>query len=246
MISSVVLTKNEESEIQACLKSIKWCDEMIVIDDYSTDRTREIARAMGAKVFLHKLGDNFATQRNFGLDKAKGEWVFFVDADERVSASLRSEIISQILKNSLNCGFFLKRKDFFGKRWLKYGETASVRLLRLGRKGTGKWQRPVHEFWEVRGEVRELKSPLFHYPHQTIESFLERVNFYSTLHTQALFKEGERPSLWRIILKPGVKFCQNWFFRIGFLDGMPGLTVAVMMSFHSFLAQAKLYLKWKK
>ena len=245
MISAVILTKDEEKNLQECLESVKWCDEVILIDDNSTDRTLEIAKKFGAKVFTHSLNNDFAAQRNFGLEKVMGEWVLFVDADERISPDLKKEIMETIKKNNVN-GFYLKRQDFFGGRALKYGETANVRLLRLGRKGKGEWQREVHEVWDIKGNINELKNPLLHFPHQTLSDFIDHINFHSTLHAQALKKEGVKPSLWRIIFYPKAKFIQNYIFRFGFLDGTPGIIVALMMSFHSFLARAKLYFLWKK
>jgi len=253
MISAVVLTKDEEKNLPDCLESIKWVDEIIIIDDYSSDGTigiireiEEIGEHKGKiKIFKRRLAGDFAAQRNYGLRKAKGEWVLFVDADERVSPELAAEIKKEI-KNTKVDGFYFKRQDFFGGRALKYGETANVRLLRLGRKGKGEWRREVHEVWEIKGETEELKNPVFHYPHQALNDFIEHINFHSTLHAQALQKEGLKPSLLRIIFNPKAKFIQNYIFRLGFLDGTPGIIAALMMSFHSFLAQAKLYFLWKK
>jgi len=245
MISAVILVKNEEKNLQNCLESIKWCDEILVIDDNSTDKTPEIAKKFGAKGIIHSLNNNFAQQRNFGLAQAKGEWVLFLDADEIISPELKKEIQEETKANQYD-GFYLKRQDFFGGRALKYGETANVRLLRLGRKGKGEWRREIHEVWEIKGETEELKNPILHYPHQTLSDFIDHINFHSTLHAQALKKEGVRPSLWRIIFYSKAKFIQNYIFRLGFLDGTPGIIVALMMSFHSFLARGKLYFLWKK
>jgi glycosyltransferase involved in cell wall biosynthesis len=243
MISAVVLTKNEQRNIKDCLKSLQWCVEIIVIDDYSEDNTREIAKTLGAKVFLHHLNNNFAQQRNFALRQAQGEWVLFIDADERVSAALAAEIYN--LQFTIYNGFYLKRRDFFGGKWLKHGETANVKLLRLGRNGAGRWQRQVHETWEIKGKLGELKNPILHYPHPTISEFLETINYFSTLHADVLFSEGVKTNLFQIGVYPVGKFLKNWIYRRGFLDGTPGLIVALMMSFHSFLARAKLYIRWK-
>jgi glycosyltransferase involved in cell wall biosynthesis len=245
MISAVVLSKNEERNIKECLESLKWCNEIVVVDDYSTDKTRGIAKELGAKVFLHHLNNDFAAQRNFALRQAQGEWVLFLDADERISLELAEEIkkVTQISTVVVTCvnGFWLKRQDYFAGRWLKYGEMANVRLLRLARKNAGRWKREVHEVWEIKGKVGELRNPILHYPHPTISDFLKNINFYSNLHAQALKKEGVKPSLFRIIANPLGKFIQNYILKKGFLDGMPGLIVALMMSFHSFLARAKLW-----
>lgn len=243
MISAVVLTKNEQENISDCLKSLKWCDEIIVIDDYSVDKTVKMAQTLGAKIYRRHLDNDFAGQRNFGLEKARGKWVLFVDADERISEALTAEIQSKVLSIKYN-GFYLKRLDYFGGRWLKHGETATVRLLRLAKKGAGEWQREIHETWSFNKaqdkKIGELKNPLLHYPHQTISEFLDRINFYSDLHAK------NKPCFWKIIFYPPLKFLQNYFWRLGFLDQEPGLIVALMMSLHSFLAQGKNYLKWKK
>ncbi len=249
MISVVILTKNEEKNLPDCLESIRQLAyEIIVIDDNSTDKTPEIAKKFGAKVFTRPLNNDFAAQRNFGLEKAKGNWVLFLDADERITPELKKEILSSLQSASvIKCnGFLLKRSDYFGGRILKHGETAKVRLLRLGKKNAGQWQREVHEKWEVKGKVAELKNPLQHYPHQALNDFIDHINFHSTLHAQALKKEGVKPSLFRIVFYPKAKFIQNYVFRLGFLDGTAGIIVALMMSFHSFLANSKLYFLWKK
>jgi glycosyltransferase involved in cell wall biosynthesis len=245
MISAVVLTKNEEKNLPQCLESLKWCNEIVVIDDNSTDKTPEIAKKFGAKVFTHLLTNNFAQQRNFALRQAKSEWVLFIDADELVSPELKKEIQEETKTNQYD-GFYLKRQDFWGGRSLRHGETARVKLLRLGKRNAGRWEREVHETWEIKGKIGELKNPLWHYPHQTLGEFIEHINFHSTLHAQVLKREGVKPSFLRLIFNPLGKFIQNYFFRLGFLDGTPGIIVALMMSFHSFLARAKLYFLWKK
>jgi len=245
MITVVVLTKNEESNIERCLKSISWSDEIVVVDDQSTDLTVKIAEDFGAKVYQRKLEGDFASQRNFALQKAVEEWVLFVDADEEVPEGLRQEIINAIKDPKAVNGFYLKRKDYFLGKWLGYGETASVRLLRLGRKGAGEWQGKVDEIWEIRGTKKTLRTPLLHYPHPTLTQFLESINERSTLNARRFYEEGKRVSFFDW-LKPCLKFFQNYFLRLGFLDGVYGFVFAVLMSFHSFLVRGKLYLIWRK
>lgn len=246
-ISAIVLAKNEEKNIKECLKSVAFCDEVLVIDDNSQDSTREIAKEMGAKVFVHALAGDFAAQRNFGLEKTSGEWVLFVDTDERVTPSLSEEII-QLVNNSIiqYSGFYLKRIDMIWKKKLRYGEVGNVRLLRLARKGSGTWKRRVHEYWDVKGKIEELKNPLFHYPHQTLSEFIQDIDFYSTLHAQQKKDDNEHSSIVKIILWPAVKFARNWIIRGGFLDGIPGLIHASLMSFHSFLSWSKLWILQKE
>ena len=241
-ISAIVLAKNEEKNIKECLKSVAFCDEVLVIDDNSQDSTREIAKEMGAKVFVHALKGNFSAQRNFALEKARGEWVLFIDADERVSEALASEIFNFQFSISNFNGFYLKRKDVMWGRELRHGEVGNVRLLRLARKGSGTWKRRVHEYWDVKGKIEELKNPLFHYPHQTLSEFIQDIDFYSTLHAQQKKDDNEHSSIVKIILWPAAKFARNWIIRGGFLDGIQGLVHASLMSFHSFLSWSKLWL----
>ncbi len=246
-LSAVILTKNENKNIEECIKCLDFCDEIIVVDDNSFDKTREMAKKLGAKVYKRKLGENFATQRNFGLSKTRGKWVLFLDADERVSGDLRNEIV-QITNDPLvnYLGFYLKRTDYVWGKKLKHGETGNTKLLRLARRKAGKWRRRVHEVWEIKGGTRELKNPLLHYPHPTLADFTESVNIMSTLHAQANLEEGKKSSLMKIIFWPVGKFVLNYIIKMGLLDGTQGFMVALVMSFHSYLAWSKLWFLQRK
>lgn len=247
MISAVVLTKNEEKNIEKCLENLSWCDEVIVVDDQSQDKTVDIAKKKGAKVYTHALEDDFALQRNFGLEKAKGDWVFFVDADEEVSQGLWYEIMERTnAPFNMIEGFYVKRIDTLWNKQLKHGESGNIWLLRLAKKHAGKWKGKVHEVWDVRGKTDKLKNTLSHYPHQTIKEFLEEVNYYSTLRAQELKKKKVHASWFTIILYPKAKFFLNYIGKGGFLDGIHGLVFALMMSLHSFLVRGKLWMLWKK
>jgi glycosyltransferase involved in cell wall biosynthesis len=254
MISAIVLTKNEEKNIKKCLKSLhQLVDEIIVIDDFSHDKTVKIAQDLGAKVYQRKLNNDFSCQRNFGLQKAKGKWVFFLDADERVSSRLKAEILKNLDITLYDrgklyqgvVGFELKRKDKFLGKWLRFGETGGLKLVRLARKEAGKWQRPIHEVWQLKGQTAKLKNPLIHEKELTLDEFLKKIDRYSSLRAKELYKKRVRTNAFLIMAYPVGKFWQNYFFRLGFLDGQPGLVMAVMMSLHSFLVRAKLYLLWK-
>lgn len=245
MVTAIVLTKNEEKNIAKCLAGLRFCNEVIVVDEYSTDRTVEIARRYGARVFERHLNNDFASQRNFGLGKAKGDWVFFVDADERVTEALASEIKNEIVGTPA-IGFYIKRRDFVWGRELRHGESGTVKLLRLAKKKAGVWKREVHEGWDIRGKTKTLENPLTHHPHQTLREFLQDVDRYSTLHAKALHEEGVKSNLAKIIIWPVGKFKYNWIFKLGFLDGASGFVVAAMMSLHSFLAWSKLWLGQRK
>lgn len=239
-LSSIVLTKNEEKNIERCLKSLSFCDEIIVIDDFSEDKTVEVANKFKAKIFQKKLENDFSAQRNFGLSKITSDWAIFVDADEEISKDLSKEILSEIETIYFD-GFYLKRKDYAFGHWLNHGETDNVKFLRLGRKDKGHWIRPVHEIWEIDGRVGDLKHPIFHYSHHSIVSSLKKINYYSEI--EASLRQKEKSEFLKILFYPIGKFIKNFILLLGFLDSMPGFLIAGLMSTHSFLVRVKI---WEK
>jgi glycosyltransferase involved in cell wall biosynthesis len=245
MISTIILTKNSAATLSDTLSSVQWCDEIIVIDDYSTDDTENIAATYNAIVKKKHLHDDFSAQRNFGLEQAAGEWVLFVDSDERVSEELKQEIrgiISQKGDREQPVGYYLKRDDIFLGGKLRFGETAHVKLLRLAKKNAGRWIRPVHEYWDIKGDVQTLHNPLVHTAHKTIAGLIKKINWYTTINAKYLFEQNVHANVGTILLYPFAKFVWNYIFLLGFLDGTRGMIMAIFMSFHSFLTRAKLYL----
>ena len=248
MISAIILTKNEEKNIVDCIQGLKWCDEILVIDDNSTDRTVEVAKKLSVRVLIHSLDDDFSKQRSYGSQEAKGDWVFFVDADERVSESLAFEITNRIKESPTESydGFFIRRIDnMWGKKML-HGETGNIQLVRLVKKDSGKWEGRVHEAWKTKGVLGQLKNPLLHYPHQTVSEFLAEINFYTDIRAKELYKKGVKAHWWSVIVYPKAKLFLNYILKMGFLDGMPGHVFAITMSFHSFLVRGKLWQLWHK
>src|SRR5258708_22553878 len=240
-ISAVILTKNEEKNIKRCIESLLWCNEIIIIDDYSEDKTLREIKNFKARVYRRHLNSNFAQQRNFGLSKANSDWVLFLDADEIITLELKREILDVNFQTDDYNGFYIKRRDYFMGRQLKYGETGNIKLLRLGKKNAGKWKRSVHETWEIKERVGELKNTIHHYPHQTIREFIDDINFYSTIHAQEN-KKTKFANIFYIITYPLGKFFVNYFLKLGFLDGGEGIVMAIFMSLHSFLAWGQLSL----
>lgn len=239
-ISAVIIAKNASSSLKKCLESITWCNEIVVIDDNSTDETAKTAEKCGAKVYKHELTNDFSVQRNYGLEKASGDWVLFVDADEVVPASLAKEI-QDILLNTKVEGFLIKRVDTIWDKKLLYGETGNIFLLRLARKSAGVWEGKVHETWQVKGKVERLQHTLEHFPHPTINEFLTEINFYTTLRAEELYAQGVSASFLDIIVYPKAKFIVNFILKKGYKDGIQGFIFAILMSFHSFLVRGKLW-----
>lgn len=239
MISGVIIAKNEEDTIGKAINSISFCDEVIVIDDDSTDKTAEIAKGLGASVYKKALEKNFSALRNFGLDKAKGDWILFIDADEEVSKELKEEILESIEQDY--AGYSIKRKDFWWNKEIQHGEAGNMALLRLVRKGMGRWIGKVHEVLEIHGETNTLNGYLMHHPHQTIAEFIEHINVYSTMRAEELQDQHMRSTVFQIISYPIGKFIVNYFLRFGFKDGAAGFGYAFLMSFYSFLVRSKLF-----
>lgn len=247
MISAVVIARNEEKNIADCLDSLKWCNEIIVVDDNSSDRTVEIAKKMGANVFNNPLDADFSKQRNFCLSKAKNEWVLFIDADERPSLGLIGEINQIIHSPMIDAnGFYIKRRDHLWGKTLRFGETGNAWFIRLARKQKGLFKGKVHEAWMIEGKTLNLNNPIEHYPHQKIADFLKEINFYSTLRAQELHAKGQTAGVFSIIVYPTAKFIKNYIINLGILDLIPGFICAVLMSMHSFLVRGKLWTLSKK
>jgi len=247
-ISAIILTKNEERNIRRCLDGLKWCDEVIVIDDFSDDGTVKISRSRGATVYRRRLAGNFSSQRNFGLKKARGRWVLFIDADEAVSPSLAKEIVRRVRGNDNYSGFYLPRRPVFINRKLSFSDKpiwdwsiGPIYLLRLAKKDAGVWQGKVHEQWQIKGNLGRLKNPLLHYSFPNITTALKKINYYSSLRVKELLEEEGRTSATQIILYPLGKFLKNFFWHRGFQDGTRGLVFCLLMSLHSFLVRGKLW-----
>jgi len=246
MISAIIITKNEEKNIKKCIQSVKWCDEILVIDSRSTDDTVGIAKKMGATVIVNEFENDFSKQRNIGLDKAQNDWVFYLDADERVSEGLAYEINNKITQNLENYeGFYVPRIDVMWEKQLHFGESQK-RFIRLGKKGIGRWKGTVHEQWKMKGKVGTLQNMILHYPHQSIDEFLKEVNFYTDLRAKELYEQRKKSGTVQIITYPTAKFIENYIVRMGIRDGVAGMIVAIMMSFHSFLVRGKLFLLQNK
>ncbi len=242
MLTTIILAKNEAENLPRCLKSVQFCDQVVVVDSGSTDTSVKIAQEAGARVLEHPLAGDYAALRNWAVEQVKSPWVLFVDADEVVTAKLAEEIKKAIQKVEYK-GFLLPRTDFMWGRELKHGDVGGVCLIRLARRGAGKWEGKVHEVWHVEGRMGRLNQPLFHYPHPTLVVFLRQINAYSTIRAHELFDCGSRANLGQIIFYPLVKFKYLYLVKLGFLDGMPGFIHAMTMAFYSFLVRGKLWLQ---
>lgn len=245
-ISATVLTHNSQNTIERCLQSVSWCNEIIVLDDASSDNTCEIAKRFGAHVVHHELQNDFSKQHQCAMEEAKNDWILSIDSDEVVSPELRQSI-SHIHEQESTYAYRIKRQDHFWGIILRHGETAQVRnqgIIRLFRKSKAQWVGAVHETVRIEHVGETLTGYIDHFPHQTVSEFIGEINRYSTLRAHELFKQRKKPTLFSLLAYPWFKFTYTFLVKLGFLDGPAGFAYAFLMSFHSFLVRAKLYQYW--
>ena len=240
-LSVTIITYNEAQRIRPCLESIKWADEIIVIDSLSTDDTVKICLEYTSHVICHPwLG--YGPQKNFALSKVQNEWVLSIDADERVSTELRKEI-ETVLSQKVRCaGYFMPRKSFFLGKWVRYGGWYPDYNLRLFRKTEGRFKdRMVHECLEIQGNAGYFKGPLEHDTYRSLEEYLERMQRYSTLEAQEMKKEGRAASGFDLIFRPPFTFLKMYILQQGFREGWRGFILAGLYSMYTFSKYAKLW-----
>lgn len=240
-ISCVIITRNESKNIRRCLQSVSWADEIVVVDSYSTDDTKRIASEFTDKIYDLKW-EGFGPAKEFAKNRATGEWVLSVDADEVVSEKLRDEIQKIVESEDSLDGYFIPRRSNFLGRWIKHGGWYPNLILRLFRKNKGNFtKRLVHEEVKICGKSGRLKNDLLHYTDPDFDHYLKKLNQYTSLGALQLYKEGKRANLWDIFFRPLVTLVKVCFFEKGFLDGVPGLILAISSAFQVFSKYVKLW-----
>ena len=243
-LSAVVLTHNEEKNIGACLDTVKWADEIIVVDDHSTDRTAGIVKKYGATFITNHLEGDFSKQRNLGNDRAAGDWILQMDADERVTEGMRRKIIEILEKGTHFSAFRFTRINNFCGKFLGYGGDVSHKPLRLFRKGKACFSGDkIHEKLEVDGQIGELDAVIEHYNFPNVSHYIETQNFYTDIEAKALFeKEGvisERRLKHELTWGPVKLFFKIYMKKNGYRDGIHGLVFAILSAWRRFLIYAK-------
>lgn len=238
-ISVTIITLNEETNIRPCLESVRWADEILVSDSGSSDKTIEICKEYGAKVFIDEwLG--YGKQKNLIAERAKNNWILNIDADERITPDLRREM-EESLNISDSEGYFIPRKNFFGDKWIKHCGWYPDYNLRLYRKDKGRFnERDVHEAVKIEGRVGYLKSPMEHYTYRDVSDYLRRMDRYSTLAALEMSKNGKNTSASDLIFRPCFTFLKMFFLQKGFLEGYNGVMLSVLYAAYTFSKYAKL------
>lgn len=240
-ISAIIRTRNEENNLEECLESISWVDEIVVVDSHSTDRTIEIANRYTDRIFVRDWPGHIA-QSQFATDQASNTWVLSMDADERVTPQLRDEIIALDLEKTPHDAFEMPRRHFFMKCWINHSGWYPDRKIRLFRKDRCRWggYNP-HDEVKVPGSMGRLENDLIHYIYRDIDHFSATKNSYSTLTARDHLKNGRKARIIDFTLRPMYAFLYRYFIRFGFLDGLAGLVICVEEAHGVFLKYIKLF-----
>jgi glycosyltransferase involved in cell wall biosynthesis len=241
-ISALVIAKNEEKNIEDCLKSVSWCDEIILVDSKSTDRTVDIAKKYTDKIIVHDW-QGYAFARELSLQNALGNWIISLDADERVSPELKNEIDQLLSQENLKNGYFIPRRNYFLDKVIKTCFWYPDYQMRLFKKESASVsQREVHEGFIVQGEHGKLKNDLIHFTHQDLYSTFEKINKYSTLEITEFI--NAKPVRKRdLIIHPVAAFLNHFISRKGYKDGMHGMMVSIVHAMTNMMRYMKL---WEK
>src|SRR2546422_6343551 len=241
-IAAVVITKNEERNITACLESLKWVGEIIVVDAESSDRTVELAKAYTSKVFVRRW-PGYGPQKSFAMHQATAGWILIVDADERVTGELREEILKVLQKDNPAIAYRIPRKNFYYGCWIRGAGQYPDRQLRLMRRGQGRYNDlPIHEHLQVEGLICDLIGHLDHHSYPTVLSHELKVGRYSTLSAQERTNAGyARVSSLNLLINPLWAFIKIYVLRGGYRDGIHGFLFSAFSAAHVLLKYAKLW-----
>jgi glycosyltransferase involved in cell wall biosynthesis len=239
-LSVIIITKNESAHISGCLQSVSWADEVIVLDSGSVDDTVDLCRAVTDKVYVTDW-QGFGIQKQRALDKATGDWVLSIDADECVTPELKLEIQQAMQTNDIN-GFEIPRLSNYCGRAMRHGGWFPDYVLRLFRRNCGEFtDAVVHERITVKGKIARLNTPFLHDAFVDFEEVLHKVNNYSSLGAKLLYEKGVRSSLSKAIMKGLWTFIRTYFLKAAFLDGQQGLLLAISNAEGAYYRYVKLW-----
>ncbi len=243
---AVVLTKNEERHIVACLDSLRWADGLVVFDSLSSDRTVTLAREAGAQVLTRPF-DHYAAQRNAALEAVAAEWVLFVDADERATPELAAEVRGKVTAETPEiAGYWLPRENHIVGRVIRGGGWYPDYQMRLLRKGRARYDpaRPVHEVVLLDGKAGHLQHPLIHYNYDTWVQFHAKQRRYAAYEARALYEQGVRPRHRSFVLQPLREFRRRYLTLAGYQDGTHGLRLSLYMAWYTLTTYRELHSLW--
>jgi glycosyltransferase involved in cell wall biosynthesis len=240
-LSAVLITRDEERDLPGALQSLAFCDEIVVVDGGSSDRTCELAEQAGARVIVNAPWPGFVEQRNRAVDAARHDWVLALDADEIVTPALRAEIQALRARGFEHAGYRVPRVSFYLGRWIRATDWYPDLQLRLFDRRRARWEGGlVHESVRVRGSVGRLRAELEHHPYADVSEHLQRIDGYTTLWARQAFDSGRRSGLLRAVLAAQWSLVRNYVLRGGVVLGRVGLIVSLLNAHYTFVKLAKL------
>ncbi|TDO72789.1 glycosyltransferase involved in cell wall biosynthesis [Flavobacterium chryseum] len=242
-LSVLIITLNEERYIKSLLEDIDFADEIIVIDSYSTDQTVAIVNSFqNAKLIQNKFV-NYTLQRNFGLDQAKNSWILFIDADEKLTPNLKSEILETINESNAANAYLIYRTFMFKKRKLRFSGWQTDKIFRLFKKSNCRYteDRMVHEKLIVNGRVATLKNKIIHYSYTSYQDYKTKMYNYGILKAHEKHKKGQKPTYLKLVFHPTYTFLYQYLIRLGILDGTKGITICYLNAYSIFIRYKELY-----
>jgi len=240
-VTVTVITKNEREALADALRSVSWADELIVVDSGSTDDTVKIARQFTEHVHV-RTWNGYIDQKNHAASLASHDWILSLDADERVTPELASEIQRLLGSNPPSHGYRIPRVSFYFGRWMRTTDMYPDYQLRLYDRRHARWTgKYVHESVKVDGRVGYLRHELAHYPYRNLSEHLIRMDKYTTLAARQMYEDGRRAGILDLVLHPPAAFLRNYVLRRGFIDGQAGLVISIVNSYYVFLKFAKLW-----
>ncbi|MDN3665385.1 glycosyltransferase family 2 protein [Algibacter miyuki] len=232
-ISALIITYNEVNHIDHVIKNIAFADEIIVIDSFSTDGTFEKLSALKQVTTIQREFKNFADQRNFAIAQAQHDWILFIDADERITPKLKTEILETVNTSENIAAFMVKRLYFFKQKRIRFSGFQTDTTYRLFRRNKVKYieDKIVHELPEIDGTSALLKNNMLHYCFDSAAHYKAKMEHYAKLKALELHQKGKRPNAFHFYIRPFYKFIVNYFFRLGFLDGKEGFTICYLSAY---------------
>jgi glycosyltransferase involved in cell wall biosynthesis len=235
-ISALMITFNEIKHIEEVIDNLSFADEIIVVDSHSTDGTFEkLSKMDNVKVILREF-KNFADQRNYAIEQANCEWIFFMDADERLTKQSQEEIVYTVKYHNGIEAFKIPRKFIFNNKVMRFSGLQTDQVFRLFKRGVTKYREDklVHELLDFNGDFKVLKQDMLHYSFSDYRSYKQKTELYGLLKAQELLKKGKRPNWFHYYIKPAYKFLANYIFRLGILDGKEGYTICTLNAYGVF------------
>ena len=241
-ITAIIPTLNEEIHIDEAIKSVGFADEIIVIDSFSSDKTLELAQKHNVKIIKRKF-DDFSTQKNFAIDQALHDWIYILDADERVTPEVEKEVLEAVKNPGKYVGFYVRRSFYLSGKIVKYGGFQRDKVVRLFLKEFCRYNgNHVHETIVAKGELGFFKHKIDHYSYRNYDHYISKLNHYGALRAKQMQAQGKTVNLYHILIKPPVRFFVHYVVRLGFLDGFTGFLIAKTHAYGVLTRYIKLWL----